>query len=665
MSENADQPTVAKINPPVFFGSAVVILAFVIFTVSMPETANVVFGHVQTWIIDTVGWFYLLAMGLFVVFTLGLAFSKSGDIKLGPDHSEPDFSYGSWFAMLFSAGMGIGLMFYGVAEPVFHFTAPPVGDAGTVEAAREAMKTTFFHWGIHAWGVYAVVALALAYFSFRHNLPLRISSALYPLIGKRIHGPIGHAVDIFAVFGTMFGVATSLGLGVLQVSSGLHYLFDIDNSLTTQVILIAIITGLATISVVMGLDGGIRRLSELNLGLALALMLFVLCVGPTIFLLQTLIQNIGGYLSEVVDKTFNMFAYIPEDGPSEWLGGWTLFYWGWWIAWSPFVGMFIARVSRGRTIREFVYGVLFVPMGFTFMWLTFFGDSALHLLMTDAAGNLAEAVSADASVALFKFLELFPFGSVTSLLATVLVVTFFVTSSDSGSLVIDMLTSKEGDESPVWQRIFWAVSEGFVAVALLMAGGLGALQTASLASALPFAIILMFVCYGLLKALRLEGVKQRSMQHLSNTPGHTAGGARSWQKRVQTLVETPQQKNVEQYLSDVVTPALSDVAKEFEAQGLDVRVNDEDDRSYLQVSHGDEIDFIYGVRVREYAAPAFALRNVKRKGTSDVERQYRAEVFLREGGQTYDLMGYTKEQVIGDVLDQYEKHMHFLHMARN
>jgi choline/glycine/proline betaine transport protein len=299
------------------------------------------------------------------------------------------------------------------------------------------------------------------------------------------------------------------------------------------------------------------------------------------------------------------------------------------------------------------------------MWLTFFGDSALHLLMTDAAGNLAEAVSADASVALFKFLELFPFGSVTSLLATVLVVTFFVTSSDSGSLVIDMLTSKEGDESPVWQRIFWAVSEGFVAVALLMAGGLGALQTASLASALPFAIILMFVCYGLLKALRLEGVKQRSMQHLSNTPGHTAGGARSWQKRVQTLVETPQQKNVEQYLSDVVTPALSDVAKEFEAQGLDVRVNDEDDRSYLQVSHGDEIDFIYGVRVREYAAPAFALRNVKRKGTSDVERQYRAEVFLREGGQTYDLMGYTKEQVIGDVLDQYEKHMHFLHMARN
>ncbi|MCO7232424.1 MULTISPECIES: choline BCCT transporter BetT [unclassified Cobetia] len=665
MSENADQPTVAKINPPVFFGSAGVILAFVIFTVAMPETAQTIFGHVQSWIIDTVGWFYLLAMGVFVIFTLGLAFSRYGDIKLGPDHSEPDFSYSSWFAMLFSAGMGIGLMFYGVAEPVFHFTSPPVGDAGTVEAAREAMKTTFFHWGIHAWGVYAVVALALAYFSFRHNLPLRISSALYPLIGKRIHGSIGHAVDIFAVFGTMFGVATSLGLGVLQVSSGLHYLFDIDNSLTTQIILIAIITGLATISVVMGLDGGIRRLSELNLGLALALMLFVLCVGPTIFLLQTLIQNIGGYLSEVVDKTFNMFAYIPEEGPSKWLGGWTLFYWGWWIAWSPFVGMFIARVSRGRTIREFVYGVLFVPMGFTFLWLTFFGDSALHMLLTDTAGNLAEAVSADASVALFKFLELFPFGSVTSLLATLLVVTFFVTSSDSGSLVIDMLTSKEGDESPVWQRVFWAFSEGFVAVALLMAGGLGALQTASLASALPFAIILMFVCYGLLKALRLEGVKQRSMQHLSNTPGHTAAGARSWQKRVQTLVETPRQKNVEQFVVDVVTPALADVAKEFEAQGLDTRVNDEEDRSYLQVSHGEEVDFVYGVRVREYAAPAFALRNVKRKGTSDVERQYRAEVFLREGGQTYDVMGYTKEQVIGDVLDQYEKHMHFLHMARN
>nr|WP_297460844.1 choline BCCT transporter BetT [uncultured Halomonas sp.] len=661
---NTDKPSVAGINPPVFFGSAIVILGFVVFTVISPETAGNLFSHVQTWIIDTLGWFYLLAMGVYLLFSLYLAFSRYGQIKLGPDHSEPEFSYKSWFAMLFSAGMGIGLMFYGVAEPVFHFTSPPVGEAGTSEAAREAMKLTFFHWGMHAWGVYAVVALALAYFSFRHGLPLRISSALHPLIGKRIHGPIGHAVDIFAVFGTMFGVATSLGLGVLQVNSGLNYLFDIPQNLTTQIILIAIITAFATTSVVLGLDGGIRRISEINLGLAVLLLVFVLAVGPTVFLLQSFIQNTGAYLSDVVDRTFNMYAYNLSDGPSSWLGGWTLFYWGWWIAWSPFVGMFIARVSRGRTIREFVVGVLVVPVGFTFLWLTVFGDTALHLLLMDNVRSLAEAVNADASVALFQFLENFPLSQVSSLLATVLVVTFFVTSSDSGSLVIDMLTSKDGDESPVWQRIFWAVSEGFVAMALLLAGGLAALQTASIASALPFSIILMFVAYGMLKALRIEGVKMNSLRSTVNTAPTLSGAPNAWQRRVETLVSVPRKQQVESFLENTVTPAMHSVADELKNQGLDVRTREEEDRSYLEVSHGEEIDFVYGVRMRAYAAPSFALGGIQRNTTTDKRKQFHAEVFLREGGQGYDLMGYTKEQVIGDVLDQYEKHMYFLHQVR-
>ncbi|SDL43142.1 choline/glycine/proline betaine transport protein [Modicisalibacter muralis] len=659
-----DKPSVAGINPPVFFGSAIVILGFVVFTVISPETAGNLFGHVQTWIIDTLGWFYLLAMGVYLLFSLYLALSRYGEIKLGPDHSEPEFSYSSWFAMLFSAGMGIGLMFYGVAEPVFHFTAPPVGEAGTSEAAREAMKLTFFHWGMHAWGVYAVVALALAYFSFRHGLPLRISSALYPLIGKRIHGPIGHAVDIFAVFGTMFGVATSLGLGVLQVNSGLNYLFDVPQDITVQIILIAIITAFATTSVVLGLDGGIRRISELNLGLALLLLLFVLAVGPTIFLLQSFIQNTGAYLSDVVDRTFNMYAYNLSDGPSSWLGGWTLFYWGWWIAWSPFVGMFIARVSRGRTIRQFVVGVLLVPVGFTFLWLTVFGDTALHLLLMENVQGLAEAVNADASVALFQFLENFPLSQISSLIATILVVTFFVTSSDSGSLVIDMLTSKDGDESPVWQRIFWAVSEGFVAMALLLAGGLSALQTASIASALPFSLILMFVAYGMLKALRIEGVKMSSMRSTVNTAPALSGVPNAWQRRVETLVSVPKKQHVERFLTETVIPAMHSVADELKSQGLDVRTREEEDRSYLEVSHGEEIDFIYGVRMRAYAAPSFAMAGVNRNIRTEKRKQFHAEVFLREGGQGYDLMGYTKEQVIGDVLDQYEKHMYFLHAVR-
>ncbi len=313
------------------------------FAVALPQTAQTLFGQVQNWIVGNASWFYVLAVALILITVVFLAVSRYGDIKLGPDHSQPDYSNTTWFAMLFSAGMGIGLMFFGVAEPVMHFVAPPVGEPNTVQAAREAMKLTFFHWGLHAWAIYAIVALILAFFCYRHNLPLTLRSALYPLIGERIHGPIGHAVDIFAILGTVFGVATSLGYGVLQINSGLNHLFDVPVGTAVQIALIVGVTALATLSVVTGLDKGIRILSELNLGLAVLLLALVLVLGPTVYLLQTFVQNTGSYLSEIVSKTFNLYAYEPTD----WLGGWTLLYWGWWMSWSPFVGMFIARVSRG------------------------------------------------------------------------------------------------------------------------------------------------------------------------------------------------------------------------------------------------------------------------------------------------------------------------------
>ncbi|MFO7569006.1 MAG: BCCT family transporter, partial [Smithellaceae bacterium] len=447
---NSEKKPRVQINPPVFFGAAGLIIAFVVFTIFSPVRAGAIFGSVQNWIVHSAGWFYVQAVVTFLMFVVFLAISDFGRIKLGPDHSEPDYSYGSWFAMLFSAGMGIGLMFFGVAEPVMHYMKPPVGDPATVQAAREAMKITFFHWGVHAWGIYAVVAISLAYFAYRHGLPLTIRSAFYPLIGERIHGPIGHAVDIFAILGTMFGVATSLGFGAMQVNAGITYLTGAPNSVYVQILLIAIITGFATISVVLGLDGGIRRLSQLNMILAAVLLIFVLIVGPTVYLLQTLTQNIGAYVSDIVNKTFNLYAYQP----TGWIGGWTLVYWGWWIAWAPFVGMFIARVSRGRTIREFVTGVLLLPAGFTFMWMTFFGNTALHMIMVQGITDLGNAVAADTTMALFNFFEHLPLSSILSVLATILVVTFFVTSSDSGSLVIDMLASGGEDDPPVWQRIF-------------------------------------------------------------------------------------------------------------------------------------------------------------------------------------------------------------------
>ncbi|MDQ8202818.1 BCCT family transporter [Pelagicoccus sp. SDUM812003] len=648
-----------EINPPVFYGSAALILLFVLFAALAPEQADALFSGLQSQVTDKFGWFYVLAVAGFLVFVIFLAVSRCGDVKLGPDHSKPDYSYRSWFAMLFSAGMGIGLMFFGVAEPVMHYASPPEADPGTIEAARDAMRITFFHWGLHAWAIYAVVALSLAYFAFRHKLPLTIRSALYPLIGDRIHGWIGHAADIFAVLGTLFGVATSLGFGVIQVNSGLNYLFGMPVSPQMQILLIVVITGFASLSVGLGLDAGIRRISELNVVLAVLLLGFVIIFGPTFFLAETFVQNIGIYLSSLFDSTFNLYAYEPRG----WIGGWTLFYWGWWIAWSPFVGMFIARVSRGRTIREFVVGVLFVPVGFTFLWLTVFGDTALHLIMQQGMLDLAEAVSADTSVALFQFFENLPLSSVTSFLATLLVVTFFVTSSDSGSLVVDMLTSGGDLESPLWQRLFWASAEGVVAITLLLAGGLGALQAATIASALPFTLVMVCMCWGLMRALRVDTAKQNALPG-SRTGAPAAGASLPWRTRLKQLLSNPKFGEVEGFIEKTVEPAFREVQAEFASQSIESRVErGSDGRCWIEVGHGDEPDFYYSVHPVPYEAPAFAMQDLRGNRLEEL-KYYRPEVFLKEGGQDYEIMDWSKEEVIHDVLDQYESHLKFMEAIR-
>lgn len=648
----------SRILGPVFYPSALIVLALVFASFLLPEAMETLFGHAKTWVAEEAGWFTVLAVAGFLVFIIGIAISGFGRLKLGPDHSRPDYSYATWFAMLFAAGMGIGLMFFGVAEPIMHYAEPPVGDPQTVAAARQAMRITFFHWGIHAWAIYAVVALSLAYFAYRHGLPLRIRSSLYPLIGDRIHGPIGHAVDTFAVLGTIFGLATSLGLGVIQINAGLNYLFDTPVGTTTQVILISIITLIATGSVVSGLDKGVRRLSELNMIMAVALLAFVLVAGPTVYLMQTFVQNTGMYVSNLFSMTFNLYAYEP----TGWLGGWTLFYWGWWIAWSPFVGMFIARISRGRSIREFVVGVLLVPLGFTFLWMTIYGNTALHMVMVDGATQLVDAVAADSSVAIFQFLENLPMSTITSGLATALVVVFFVTSSDSGSLVIDMLTTKGEEESPVWQRIFWALAEGIVAIALLLAGGLGALQAATIASALPFTFIMILMCWGMVRAMRLEVVKRVSTREARLAPLTSGGG--DWKARLRTLTHNPLKKEVLAFLQSQVKPALEDVAAELRKQNLEVTVEDGDDgRVWLQVGHGEEMDFFYSVRPIPYEPPSFMFEDPRRRRKED-DTYFRAEVHLREGGQDYDVMGWRKDELIHDVLDQYQRHIHFLNVVR-
>ncbi|TDF39779.1 BCCT family transporter [Alteromonadaceae bacterium M269] len=646
-------------NPNVFFPASIGIIALLIFAAVAPEHANRLFQQIQDSIVINGSWFYVLSVAVILVLVVYLGASRYGDIKLGRDHDEPEYSRLTWLSMLFAAGMGIGLMFFGVAEPVMHYLSPPTEQANTVEAAKEAMKMTFFHWGFHAWAIYAVVALILAYFAYRHDLPLTLRSALYPLIGDRIYGWSGHWVDIFAVVSTVFGVATSLGFGATQVNSGFNHLFGLNIGLTEQLSIMFVVTLLAMLSVASGLDKGIRRLSELNMILAVALLTLVLILGPTVFLMQAFVQNTGAYLSDMVRNTFNLFAYERSD----WIGGWTIFYWGWWLAWAPFVGLFIARISRGRTIREFVLGVLMIPTAFTLMWMTFFGNSAIDLILNKEVSEIATAVNNDAAVALFIFIEQLPAAQIISILATLMIVVFFVTSCDSGAMVVNMLCSNGDNDTAIWQRVYWAAGVGVVAAILLMAGGLNGLQTMTIASALPFSIVLLISMIGLIKALRVEAYKKESLQtNLTLQQQHAE--KESWKERLTNIISFPNRGAVSYFLETTVKSAFDEVIHTLDENQIKAKFEQDDESIVLTVFHGDEHDFIYGVYRRQHQQPEFALPNVESIDNNDEHSYYRAEVHLSEGGQDYDVMGWSKLALINDVIDQYQRHQHFLHLLR-
>jgi len=658
----AEKAPRSTILVPVFAPAILIIALMVIGTISNPELAGVAFSSTLTWITDTFGWFYMLAVAVFLLFIVIVALSRYGDIKLGPDHATPQYSFPAWFAMLFSAGYGIALLFFGVAEPVLHYASPPYGEAETVETAREAMRIAFFHWGFHIWGIYGLVGLVLAYFAFRHGLPLSMRSALYPLIGERIHGPIGHIVDLFAVLGTLFGIATTLGLSVAQLNAGLNYLWPaIPVGTTVQVIAIALITALAIFSVLAGLDKGVKRLSQLNMVLVIAIMLFVFLVGPTLFLLEGFVEITGMYLSGIVERTFSLEAY---EG-TGWIANWTLFIFGWTIAWAPFVGLFIARISRGRTIRQFVLGVLLVPTVFTFMWFSVFGGTALNLILVEGYTTLVNEVQADHAIALFKLYENLPWTVVTSFLSIVLIVTFFVTSSDSGSLVIDALSSKPGLPTPAWQRVFWASTEGVIAAVLLVAGGLSALQAASITSALPFAIVMLIAVVGMWRALQIEGYREVSLQHHMNASRHySPDGSGAWRQRLGNLLNFPGREEVEKFILEDVYRSMIKVQAQLKDEGWPAKLDrdEENCRVRLLVAKPGQVDFIYEIRLRAYEMPSFAYPEQPRPG-EEQRHYYRAEVFLCRGGRGYDIYGYDEAYIISDILDQFEKYMHFLHTS--
>lgn len=503
-----------QVNPPVFFISTAIIILSVVLTLVFHEQAEGTFVYLQDLVASNADWFFILALNLFIIFLFYLALGKFGQLRIGGPKARPEFKTTSWFAMLFSAGMGIGLLFFGVGEPIMHFSNPPTAIAGTPEAATQAMNFTFLHYGLHAWAAYALVGLSMAYFSYTRGLPLTIRSVFYPILGDKIYGPIGDAIDILAVLATVFGLATSLGFGVQQIATGLNFVFGWSSSVEMQIFYITIITLIATASVVLGVDKGVKILSEWNMRIALLLLLLAVVLGPTLFIFRAFVENTGSYIANFVEMSFWSETYTG----GNWQNDWTIFYWGWWIGWSPFVGMFIARISKGRTIREFILGVLLVPALLTFFWMSAFGSAAINQAMTEGS-VIVEAVNKDMATALFVFFQDYPLASVINIIAVILVAGFFITSSDSGSLVIDSITSGGKTDSPVKQRIFWAFIEGAIAAILLLGGGLQALQSAAIATGLPFAVILLVMCYSLFKGLKedLAQLQEReSLQEREN-----------------------------------------------------------------------------------------------------------------------------------------------------
>jgi len=484
---------------PVAIPSALFVIAFVTITLIVGEPIKDYFSHIQTLLYDNVGWFFVSIVNIMLFSSVLLILSPFGKIKLGGPKASTDFSDFAWYSMLFSAGMGIGLIFYGAAEPLQHFANPPIPVDSQVKAAEQAFKFTLLHYGFHPWAVYGIVALSFAFFTFNRKLPLSVRSLFAPLLGRRIHGVFGHTVDALAVVACLFGLSTTLGFGAQQVGSGLNYLFGLPNTTTTQVIFILIVTGLATISIVSGLDKGVRILSEFNVRLTLIFLVAMLIIGPTVFLLDSFIENFGLYLQNLIP----LGSYTEVYSETQWQNNWTIFYWAWWISWSPFVGIFIARVSKGRTIKEFLLGVIIIPTVFSVFWFTIFGSSGLYLEL-HGIGDVTTAVKNDISTALFEMLGHYPLSKIMSFIGIILIISFFVTSSDSGSLVVDYLTSGGKLDTPVGQKVFWASMEGILACTLLIGGGLATLQTAVMIAALPFGIILVLMLFSLYKGLQRE-----------------------------------------------------------------------------------------------------------------------------------------------------------------
>ncbi|GAB4084211.1 choline BCCT transporter BetT [Myceligenerans cantabricum] len=656
------------VNRTVFFGSAAIILAVALWAIFAPAQAEESIGVVVGWISEGFGWYYFLVATGFLVFAIAVGASRMGKVRLGPEQSKPQFNLFTWAAMLFAAGIGTDLMFYSVAEPASQYYFPPAGSGEGIEAARQAVVWTLFHYGIIGWGMYALMGMALAYFAYRRNMPLSIRSVLHPLFGDRVWGKLGDAVDVAAVIGTIFGLATTLGIGVEMLNRGLFELWGIPEGTWAQVGLLVLAVVIATLSVVSGVARGLRRLSELNVVLAIVLIVWILIAGKTSFLLDGLVMNLGDYVSRLPGMALDTYAF---EAPAEWMGWWTLFFWAWWVAWAPFVGLFLARISRGRTIRQFVVGTLTIPFLFILLWVSVFGNSALDFMMNggEAGAEFGANAVDDPASGIYALLEQFPAAPLTIGIAVITGLLFYVTSADSGALVLSNFTSRlhqAGDDGPAWLRIFWAAATGLLTMGMLLAGGITTLQSATIIMGLPFSFVMVAVMLGLYKVLRTEGQKFDAVR--TSLPSHLSGrtphAGATWQQRLSRLLTFHDERHTRRFIDSTCRPAIEEIAGVLEQEGAAVRWSEEPDRGTglpvltLTVEHADEARFTYQLCPMAYPTPSF------RTSMADAaDTYYRVEVFLAEGTQGYDVTGYEKEQLIADVLDQYERHLHFLHSS--
>nr|WP_314977229.1 BCCT family transporter [uncultured Haemophilus sp.] len=637
-------------------------LFFVVLLVAMiliaPEQTQTLLNAAKSGIFANFSWFYVLAFSVFLGFLVILSVSSLGNIKLGNDEEEPEFGFLSWLAMLFAAGMGVGLMFFGVAEPLTHYLSD-ITTGSAEHKQQEALLHTLFHWGIHAWAVYGTIALALAYFGFRYKLPLALRSCFYPLLKERINGKLGDLIDIMALLATLFGVITTLGFGASQLGAGLHQLGWIsENSFSLQVVVIAVVMSLAIFSAISGVGKGVKILSELNLTLAFCLLIFVLVAGPTLYLLSAFSDNIGTYLSNLVKLSFKTYVYEQEH--ASWFSGWTILYWAWWCSWAPFVGLFIARISKGRTIREFIFGVLVIPSMFGILWFTVFGNTAIWLNDGEAAGTLGQMISSPETL-LFKFLDYLPLSGVTGLVSLVVISLFFITSADSGIYVLNNIASRDKSlAAPRWQAVMWGVLMSVVAIVLMQSGGLANLQAMTLLVALPFAMLMLLMCFSLWKGLSAD--KKYFDTKVNPTSIFWTGD--KWKERLEQMMNQTQEKDILRFLKHTVLPAMRELRQELIGKyDLSVQINtlfDQDEPAVELVIQKDLMrDFMYGVKsigreVSEQLINDDNLPHIQHSMT------YEPYTYFFDGRVGYDVQYMDQDELIADMLKHYERYLSLL-----